>query len=120
MEGAMRFLLLLYSDPAADRALGPEARRAVVEEHLRYAAMLRERGAMVVSDALTEPEATRTLSFGADGSPMVTDGPFIESKEALGGFYVIECANEAEALDLARHVPRSPTLVAEVRPLAGM
>lgn len=48
---------------------------------------------------------------------MVTGGPFLEGKEALGGFYLLECASLDEATDLARRVPRSPGLVAEILPV---
>jgi hypothetical protein len=51
---------------------------------------------------------------------LVTDGPFAETKEQLGGFYLIECGGLDEALQWARQVPQSPGLVVEVRPLAGV
>jgi hypothetical protein len=82
--------------------------------------MLRERGAQLAGEALRGPETAKTLRFGADGEATLTDGPFIEAKEALGGFYILQCASEAEAIELARRVPRSPRLVAELRPIADM
>ena len=70
---------------------------------------------MLGGDAL-EPSATAaTIRRGK-----ATDGPFIETKEQLGGYYVVECADRAEAIELARGVPESPGMVVEVRPLAGM
>ncbi len=51
-------------------------------------------------------------------TPIVTDGPFLEAKEALGGLYVLECASPDEAIELAKQVPRSPGLVAELSPIA--
>ncbi len=115
----MKYLLLLYGDPAAEAAAGPDGRAAMVEDHRRYGTMLRERGAMVIGEALQGPEETRTLRFDGGGAPIVTDGPFLEAKEALGGLYVLECASIDEALDLAKQVPRSPGLVAELSPIAG-
>ena len=53
------------------------------------------------------------------GRPVVTDGPFAETKEQLGGVYVVECADDREALELAQAVPVSPGLVVEIRPVAG-
>jgi hypothetical protein len=114
----MRYLLLLYSDPAADAALGSVGRAAMVDDHLRYGAMLRERGAIVLGEALRGPEEATTLRFEGDEAPIVTDGPFLEAKEALGGLYVLDCASVDEAIELAKQVPRSPTLVAELRPIA--
>jgi hypothetical protein len=108
----MRYLILLYGDPEGEAALGSEGRRAIVDQHIEFSRRLRERGALVDGDAL-EP-AARTLRKG-----LVTDGPFAETKEQLGGFYLLECADLDEALEWARQVPDSPGLVAEVRPLAG-
>lgn len=115
----MKYLFLLYSDPAADTALGPDGRAAMVESHLRFGTMLRERNAMVLGEALQGPEETRTLHFDGDGPPIMTDGPFLEAKEALGGLYVLECASLDEAIELATQIPRSPGLVVELSPIAG-
>ena len=115
----MKFLLLLYGDPAAEAAVGPVGRAAMVEDHRRFSAMLRERDAIVLGEALSGPEETRTIRFDDDGSPLMTDGPFLEAKEALGGLYVLECGSLDEAIELAKGVPRSPGLVAELSPIAG-
>lgn len=114
----MKFLLLLYSDAAAEAALGPEGRGTMVEDHRRFSSTLRERGAMVLGEALEGPEATRTIRFDGD-SPIVADGPFLEAKEALGGLYVLDCASLDEAVAFAKQVPRSPGLVVELSPIAG-
>jgi hypothetical protein len=112
----MRFLLLLRGDAAAEAAMTDAERRDMVDDHIAYAAMLRQRGAYVYGDPLDVPETARVIRF--DGpEPVVTDGPFLESKESLGGFYVLECGSADEAADLARHLPRSPGLVAELRPI---
>ena len=115
----MKFLLLLYDDATAIGALPPEQRRAMVDEHISFAADLRQRDAYVYGDPLDDPATARTIHFDGDGA-MVTDGPFLETKEALGGFYVIEAASLDDALALARDVPRSPGLVAELRPIPGL
>jgi hypothetical protein len=116
----VKYLLLLYDDAAAVASLSPAERRALVDEHMAYAAMLRERGVHVYADPLDDPATTRTVRFGADGAPLVSDGPFLETKEALGGFYVIDCASADEAVELAGMVPRSPGLVAELRPIPDL
>lgn len=115
----MKFLLLLYGDPAAEAAAGPDGRAAMVEDHRRFSAMLRERDAIVLGEALQGPEEARTFRFDGDATPLITDGPFLEAKEALGGLYVLECAGLDEAIELATQVPRSPGLVAELSPIAG-
>lgn len=91
----------------------------MVNDHIAYAQALRERGAYVYGDPLDSPQTTRTIRFDGGGST-VTDGPFVESKEALGGFYVLETASIDDALALAREVPRSPGLVAELRPIPDL
>ncbi len=111
----MQFLLLLYGDEAAELALTPEARRAIVDEHRAFATRLSEEGRMLGGDALEPSSAAATVRSGK-----ATDGPFIETKEQLGGYYLIECADRAAAIELARGVPGSPGMVVEVRPLAGM
>jgi len=72
--------------------------------------MLRERGAHVLGEALTGEAVT----VRPGESPIVTDGPFAETKEAVGGFYVVDCATREEALELAARVPRSPGVAVEV------
>ena len=112
----MRFLLLLRGDAAAEAAMTDTERGAMVDDHIAYARMLRERGAYVYGDPLDVPETGRVIRF--DGpSTTVTDGPFVEAKESLGGVYVLECATYDEAVDLARRLPPSPGLVAELRPI---
>jgi hypothetical protein len=70
---------------------------------------------MVAGDAVGP--SSEAVVLRRDGS--VTDGPFAETKEQLGGYYVIECADRAEAIELAREVPQSPGLLVEIRPLAS-
>ena len=111
------YLLLLSDDAATVAAMTAADRRAMVDDHIGYATMLRERGAHRAGEPLDSPETARTLRFGDGEEPVVTDGPFLEAKEALGGFYLLECASDDEALELAKRVPRSPGLVAELRPI---
>jgi hypothetical protein len=113
----MRFLLLLYDDAAAIDALPPAERRALVDEHIAFSRTLRARGAFVYGDPLDAPETARTVRLATGGESITTDGPFLEAKEALGGFYVVEASDGAEAEAIAREVPRSPGLVVEVRPI---
>jgi hypothetical protein len=112
----MRFLFLIHGDTAAEAALTPDERRAIVGEHMAYADMLRERGAQVLGEALTGEGFTVRPSE----NPIVTDGPFAETKEAVGGFYVVECASRDEAVDLAGRVPQSPGVAVEVLTIAEM
>lgn len=110
----MRFLFLIHGDTEAEAALSPDERRAIVAEHMAYAAMLRERGAHLAGDALEGPESAAVVRPGAE--PLTTDGPFAETKEGVGGFYLVECASREEALELAGKVPLSPGVAVEVLP----
>jgi hypothetical protein len=108
----VKFLLLLYGDAVAEAAMTDDERRAIVDQHIAFARHLADRGAHVVGEALAPPEDRDRL--------LVTDGPFLETKEALGGFYVLEAESIEEAAELVRPVPRSPGLVAEIRPIVDM
>ena len=112
----MRYLFLIHGDRDAEAALTADERRAIVEDHIAYASMLRERGAHVLGEALSG-EAT-TVRPGS--TPMVTDGPFAETKEAVGGFYVVECASRDDAIELASLVPHSPGATVEVLTVAAI
>jgi hypothetical protein len=111
----MKFLFLIHGDDEAESAMTPDERRAIVGQHMAYAEMLRERGAYVLGEAL-EGSASATVVRPGE-KPFVTDGPFAETKEALGGFYVVECASREEALELAGKVPPSPGAAVEVLPI---
>ena len=110
----MRFLLLLWGDEAAETALPDEEQRAIVDAHAALSRALQERGAIRAGEALA-PSSAGAVVRPAEG--LVTDGPFVETKEQLGGFYVLECADRDEAVAWARQIPRSPGLVVEVRPI---
>ena len=112
----MKFLFLIHGDQEAEAAMTPDERRAIVGEHMAYAEMLRERGAYVLGEALESRGSSAVVRPGA--KPLVTDGPFAETKEAIGGFYVVECASREEALRLAGKVPPSPGAAVEVHPIA--
>ena len=110
----MRFLFLVHGDSEAEAAMTPDERRAIVEQHIAYSAMLRERGLYVLGEALSGEAAI--VRPGA--STLVTDGPFAETKEGIGGIYVVECASRDEALELAGKVPQGPGVAVEVLTIA--
>jgi hypothetical protein len=112
----MKFLLLLYGDEAAEAALTPAERRAIVERHIEWSRLLRDHRVLVSSEALTPAREAVTVRRGG----RMSDGPFAETKEQVGGFYVVECASRDQAIGYARMAPESPGLVVEVRPIAGM
>jgi hypothetical protein len=111
----VRYLLLLYGDATAEAALTSDERSTIVDAHRRLGAELRERGALIEAEALAAPAATVRMG---DGRATVTDGPFAETKEQLGSFYLVECADLDEAIALATRIPESPGLAVEVVPIA--
>lgn len=109
----MKFLLLLYGDEAAEAAMPVSEQRRVIDEHEEFTDRLREDDAYVSGEALDQSSSARTLRD--DG--LVTDGPFAEAREQMGGVYVITCADIDQAIAYAKQVPKSPGLTVEVRPL---
>jgi hypothetical protein len=112
----MRFLFLIHGDREAEAALSADERRAIVGEHIAFASMLRERGVHVLGEALSGEAAV----VRPGERPFVTDGPFAETKEAVGGFYVVECGSRDEALEFAARVPQSPGVAVEVLTVADV
>ena len=109
----MRFLFLIHGDSDAEAAMTADERRAIVGEHMRYGAMLRERGAHVLGEALSGEAAV----VRPGERPLVTDGPFAETKEGVGGFYLMEARDLNEAIQLAARIPPAEIGSIEVRPV---
>ena len=108
------YLVLIYEDETAWDRPGP----GTVDQMMKGHQVFGERNAAAIrgGNAL-QPTATATsVRLGADGEPVVTDGPFAETKEALGGYYLIEAADLVEALALAKQIP-APFGGVEVRPI---
>jgi hypothetical protein len=112
----MKFLFLIHGSREGEAALTADERMAIVGEHMSYADMLRARGVHVLGEALDGNAAT----VRPGERPLVVDGPFAETKEGLGGFYVVDCASRDEAIELAGLVPQSPGVAVEVLGIAEM
>ena len=105
-------------DPQALERLTPEQQQAIGEGHGAFMAATKESGEFVATQALGDPSQSKVVRF--DGTaPEVTDGPFVEAKEFLGGFYLLDVEDEARVLELAMQIPdaRIPGLALEVRPV---
>ena len=116
----MKYLLLIYGNEAAMEAFGantpPDQQAAEAKVWYEYGDWLREKGWYLAGEAL-QPTATATSVRAPDGKPIVTDGPFAETKEQLGGYYVIEAADLDEALGWAAQIPEAQIGGVEVRPI---
>jgi hypothetical protein len=110
----MRYLFLLWGDEAAELALSADERLAIVNEHGAFARRVRDRGREAAGEALGSARDA-ILVRRRDGSAV--DGPFRETKEQIGGFYVIDCRDRDEAVAIARDIPASPGLTVEIRAL---
>jgi hypothetical protein len=98
-----QYLILIYDDEAAWEAAPPETTAQI---HQGHAAFAQNSGTAIAGGNALQPTATATSirPDGADGFT-VTDGPFVETKEALGGYYLVEAADLDEAIALAKQVP---------------
>lgn len=112
----MRYMLLLYGDEKLDEGATPEEWQAAIEAHNAWTQEAVERGMNPTGDALQPVATAKTIRFENTQPALTTDGPFAETKEQLGGFYIIECASEAEALEMAAKMPMLTGSV-EVRPV---
>jgi hypothetical protein len=110
----MRYLLTIYADETIWTDASPEQITATMEA---YTAFGEEAGDRIVSCDALEPTDTATTVRVRDGEPLLTDGPFAETKEQLGGFYLVECDDLDEALALAAGIPDAATGCVEVRPV---
>ncbi len=114
----MKFMLLFMADEDAWMALPEEERQAAIERIGAWFGEHARAGRIVEGRRLTGRRAAKTVRLGPAGrsrKPMVTDGPFVEGKEAIGSYAVIEVRDEAEALDVAGSWPGGGAV--EVRPI---
>jgi hypothetical protein len=111
----MRYACLIYYDPKTLFGGSPEA-NAVLDECSTHDEKLKESGHFVMAEALELPDTAMTMRV-RDRKMSVTDGPFIETKEMLGGFIVIEARDIDEAVQVAAGIPLARLGFIEVRPV---
>ncbi len=115
----MRFLMLVCWDgESMDAQTEPDPTEASDEESFPWLDDLQARGLWVTGDQLAPPRRARSVRV-RDGKAIVTDGPFAETKEAVGGFDIIECGSLDEAVEIAAGHPVAQMGTIEVRPLRG-
>jgi hypothetical protein len=103
----MRYLLLIYGNEQAGATQSPEAQAAEMDAWWKYTADLQQSGRHLAGEAL-QPVATATTVRLANGRALVADGPFAETKEQLGGYYLIDAPNLDEAIAWASKMPNLP------------
>ena len=112
----MQYLLLIHDEEAHWGRISEEERNAVMQGYFAFTNELRESGAYVAASQL-QPTSEATTVHVRDGETLTTDGPFAETKEQLGGYYLIDVESPDEAIEWAAKVPSARFGKIEVRPL---
>jgi len=115
----MRYLLLIGSDTKTGTPPSPAQTQATLQAFMRFSEEAQKAGKTIVAERLRPEAEARRVRVKA-GQHQVTDGPFAETKEALGGFYLLECASREEALEWAKKVPVPEGGYVDVRPVWQM
>jgi hypothetical protein len=111
----MRYALLIYTEESTE-APTAEVMRAVMEGYNAFGDHIKARGAFEAGEALDSVTTATTVRV-RDGKTLTTDGPFAETKEALGGFYLVEAADLDEAIGYAAMIPGAQQGSIEIRPI---
>jgi hypothetical protein len=112
----MQYLLLIYDSEAARSERDEAAMSAMMTEYGAFTQSIIKGGQFKAGDAL-QPTSTATTVRVRDGKTLTTDGPFAETREQLGGYYLIEAKDLDEAIGIAARVPSAKSGSIEVRPI---
>jgi len=113
----MQYMFLIYGDETAEARQDADERGAILNEYFAFAREARQRGLMLAGDELQPTNKAKTVRRRG-GKLVVTTGPFAETKEQLGGFFVLDCQDLDEALEMARKIPAARHGAVEIRPIA--
>ena len=112
----MKYLLLIYESEQASAGLSEAEQGKIFEEYMTYTKGIKKSGNYIGGEAL-QAISTATTVRVKNGKTVTTDGPFAETREQLGGFYLVEAKDLDEAIKLAAGIPASRTGSIEVRPI---
>ena len=114
----MKYLLIMQINPAAMEALTEEELNSIYDGHGAFIQSIKDSGEFIATQGLADPDNSTTVR-GTGGQPAVTDGPFLEAKEYMGGFYLVDCESKERAVELASQLPdvRFGGFAIEVRPV---
>ena len=112
----MKYLLMIYDDESMWSDVQPGDVNAMMDGYRKFGEEVHGNGAFVAGEAL-ESISTATTVRVKDGERLVTDGPFAETKEQLGGFYLLDCKDLDEAIGYAAKIPGAQSGCVEVRPV---
>jgi hypothetical protein len=100
----MKFLLIMHMNPAVWDTLTEDERTEIMDGHGGFIDTITKSGEMITTQALADPSQSAVVRVRG-GQPVVTDGPYLEAKEHLGGFYLIDCESKQRAIELAALIP---------------
>jgi hypothetical protein len=112
----MKYALLIYTNEAQEMQASEAEQQEVMTAYYAFSNELNESGANLGGDALLPTNTAKSVRV-REGKTVITDGPFAETKEQLGGFYLVEAATEEEAVKWAAKIPGAQVGIVEVRPL---
>jgi hypothetical protein len=115
----MRFMMLMIPKGYETAAPGAVPTAEAVAAMMKYNEALKAAGVLITLDGLHPPSTGPRVSF-VDGKPVVTDGPFTEAKEVIGGYWMIDVATREEAIGWAKRCPASANEVIEIRQVQEM
>jgi hypothetical protein len=115
----MRYLLLICTEQSGEQALSPAEGAAVLAEYAAFGEEMDRRGVLRGGERLA-PTSDATTVQVRDGKTLTSDGPFAETKEQIGGYYVVECKDLDEAIEVAAKIPGAKQGSIEVRPIWDM
>ena len=115
----MKYMLLIHDDEKAWAKMTDAERQRIYGEYGQFGQQIKDTG-HYLAGAQLQPTTTATSVRVRDGKRLVTDGPFAETREQLGGYYVVDVKNLDEAINLAAKIPSVRTGTIEVRPLIEM
>lgn len=115
----MRFMMLMIPKGYEQAKPGTMPDAKAVEAMMKYNKQLQEAGVLLTLDGLHPPSTGARVTFRG-GKPVVTDGPFAEAKEVLGGYWMIDVKSRAEAIEWAKRCPGSENEMIEVRQVQEM
>ena len=112
----MQYLLLIYENEQKSADFSQADGEKMYRDYMEYTASIKATGNMIAGDAL-QPTSKATTVRVRDGKTLTTDGPFAETREQLGGYYLVNAADLDEAIKLAARIPSSKWGSIEVRPV---
>jgi hypothetical protein len=112
----MRYALLIYGSESARGQMTPEEMEQMMKDYTAFTDEVKSNGVYDGGDAL-QPVATASTVRVRSGETLTTDGPFAETKEQLGGFYILDCKDLDEAIEYAAKIPNAKDGSIEVRPI---